>query len=282
MIRKSKMVIYTRPFHFSSNYSGVFICDNDHGNKELRKMESPEHDRWDKDRYKEKGSDIENELKYFIRNSLKSLTKLQESKLLEIPGLQKYLPFNVDDNIPGSNGNRGGYTGKVSELESSKESGKSEEFDEDILITPYKISVLNTPLKGIGGDGTILRKTSKKRKLKDKKGGGEKGDEDALLASQMKSRIFLKKQESNILEYRVIIKSEINGKCNLKLFAVGEEGAGKIKIIEAIDEYGNRYATNGHRIMRITLNQEGKLLLDIRVLSSIKLSLKLEGYGLQQ
>ena len=28
MIRKSKMIIYTRTFHFQANYSGVFICDD--------------------------------------------------------------------------------------------------------------------------------------------------------------------------------------------------------------------------------------------------------------
>ena len=93
MIRKSKMVIYTRVFHFPANYAGVFICDNEKGNKELRKMESPEHDRWDKYRNKKKGGEIEHELSNFIKGSLKSLTRIEENELLEIPGLHKYLPF---------------------------------------------------------------------------------------------------------------------------------------------------------------------------------------------
>lgn len=281
MIRKSKMVIYTRVFHFPANYSGVFICDNKKGNQELRKMESPEHDRWDKNRYKEKGGEIEHELSTFIKGSLKSLTRIEESELLEIPGLHKYLPFDRDGDMQGSEGNTGEYTGNESENESSKEIGKNEEFDADILVSPYKVAVINTPVEGTGGEGIILGQTKKTRTKKKKKGGGGEGENDALLRSSLSSRIFLQQQSSNELLYRVIVNSTVNGKCNLKLLAIGDEGAGKIKILEAEDSNGNKYASNGHRIMKIPLNTSDKLLLDVKVEGSIKMALKLEVYGLQ-
>ncbi len=47
MIRASHMVIYSRPFIFPGNYAAVFICDDELGNKLLRKMEPPEHDKWE-------------------------------------------------------------------------------------------------------------------------------------------------------------------------------------------------------------------------------------------
>lgn len=282
MIRKSKMVIYTRLFHFPANYSGVFICDDDIGNQKLRKMESPEHDRWDKFRYKEKGSQIEYEISTFIKGSLKSLTRIEESEVLEIPGLHKYLPFDQDGVIPGSNGNGGDYTGNESENESSKEIGKSEEFDKDILVSPYKVAVINTPVEGVGGDGVILGKTKKKRTKKKKKGGGEEGDNDALLHLSLSARIFLQNQSNDELLYRVIINSSVEGNCSLKLFAIGDEGTGKVKILSANDDNGNKYAANGHRIMKVPLSTSNKLVLDVKIQGSIKLALKIEGYGLQQ
>ena len=47
MIRKSSAwVIFSRLFRFPGIYAGVFICDNNLGNQELRKMEPPAHDEW--------------------------------------------------------------------------------------------------------------------------------------------------------------------------------------------------------------------------------------------
>jgi hypothetical protein len=282
MIRKSKMVIYTRSFHFPANYSGVFICDNDKGNQELRKMESPEHDRWDKFRYKEKGGEIEYELSTFIRGSLKSLTRIEESEVLEVPGLHKYLPFDEGDVTPGKNGSGGEYTGNESEKESSKEIGKSEEFDKDVLVSPYNVAVINMPIEGVGGVGVILGKTKNKRTKKNKKGGGGNGDNDALLRSILKSRIFIQSQKNEELLYKVIVNSSIKGNCNLKLFAIGDEGSGKVKILGATDDKGNKYAASGHRIMKIPLSNGDKLVLNVKVMGTIKMALKLEGYGLQQ
>jgi hypothetical protein len=87
MIRQSKMIIYSRDFRWHAPYAGVFICDNDKGNAELRKMESPQHDEWDKNRHKEKGEAIDWELREFVRGVLKSLA----CNPLIYPGL--FVPF---------------------------------------------------------------------------------------------------------------------------------------------------------------------------------------------
>lgn len=141
---------------------------------------------------------------------------------------------------------------------------------------------MNQPISGHGDGGEIIRKGKRKvKKVKKAPGGGE-GQADALLREKMRSRAFLTKKDNSVTEYCVIIKSEINGKCKLKLSAVGEEGSEKLQITEASDQQGNRYAATGHRIQGVPLISGSELKLNIKVKSPLKLSLKLEGYALQQ
>ena len=181
----------------------------------------------------------------------------------------------------GENGNGGEYTGNESQNESSREIGKSEEFEKDVLVSPYKVAVINEKTKGVGGDGIILG-GKKKRKKKKKRGGGGEGNQDALLKSGITTRMFLQKKEQDALLYKVLIKSSITGKCSLKFLAIGETTTDKIKILSVYDNAGNKYAASGHRIMKVPLKKNNTLSLNLKVKGAIKVSLKLEGYGLQQ
>jgi hypothetical protein len=77
----------------------VFICRNDEGNKMLREMEPPRHDVWDPD-HPEKGVNrkIESEYVNFIRDCIRKLTPADDSKVISIPGLNRFLPD--DDETP--------------------------------------------------------------------------------------------------------------------------------------------------------------------------------------
>ncbi len=282
MIRKSKMVIYAKSFHFPAPYTGVFVCDNDKGNMELRQMESPEHNIWEPARYKEKGYVIEDEIREFIRGKLKSLTRIQEGGIQEIPGLHKYLPFDKEGEIKGSGGNGKEYTGEEGVDESGKEIGAVEEIDETVIVNPYKVAVINQPIKGHGDGGEVLRTGRKKRKKGKKAPGGGKGKADAILRENLRSRIFLNQSKKDELEYQMVLKSDLDGKCNLKLLAVGETVVEKVKILHASDLKENRYMCNGNRIMNVPLNKNKELKLKIRIKGDIKFSLKFEGYDLQQ
>jgi len=282
MIRKSKMVIFSREFRWHAPYAGVFICDNDKGNQELRAMESPQHDVWDKNRYKENGEIIEWELKEFIRRVLSSLAKVQEGGIVEIPGLHKYLPFDQEGIVSGTGGNGIEYTGQEGEEESGREMGAAEELEESVIVSPYKVTVMNQPITGHGDGGEIIRKGKRKIKKGKRAPGGGDGEADAILRQKMRARIFMSKKGTGDVEYQVLIKSELDGKCSLKLNAVGEEGGEKINILEVTDQKGNRYKATGHRIQSVPLNKTEELKLKVKVASNIKLSLKLEGYDLQQ
>jgi hypothetical protein len=100
MVRKTGMVIFQRGYLRSVlPFCGVFICRNEEGNRLLREMEPPRHDVWDPD-HPEKGVNkkIETEYMSFIRSCIKKLMPVDDSKVISIPGLNRFLPD--DDETP--------------------------------------------------------------------------------------------------------------------------------------------------------------------------------------
>jgi len=99
MVRKTGMKIFEKAFRSVIPFCGVFMCRNDNGNKLLREMEPPRHDIWDAD-HPEKGVNrkIESEYVNFIRDCIRKLTPADESKVISIPGLNRFLPD--DDETP--------------------------------------------------------------------------------------------------------------------------------------------------------------------------------------
>lgn len=93
MIRGTGMVIYQKAFRFPLPFCGVFICKNEKGNKILRDMEPPRHDQWDAN-HPEKGENkrTESEFLSFIRECIKTLSPAEDSKIINIPGLSRFLP----------------------------------------------------------------------------------------------------------------------------------------------------------------------------------------------
>lgn len=282
MIRKSKMVIYTQDFRWHSPYVGVFICENEKGNRNLRSMESPRHDIWDKELNKKEGEAIDEELRGFIRGFLKSLSNIKNSGSVEVPELYKYLPYD-SGSVPLTSNNLGNsdYLEEESEIETALEINLEDSIAENILISPEKISVTNEPSKGFGGEGIIVPKGDRKRKKKRRQGGG-KGEEDSILSKETKVRIFLNQIIKGSVIYQVVIRSRINGKCNARIFAVGEEGTQKIEIVSVEDLNGNRYFSSGNRITGVHLDSERGLNLLVSVKSNFKMSMKIVLYDLQQ
>jgi len=99
MVRKTGMKIFEKAFRAVMPYCGVFLCRSEAGNSLLREMEPPRHDNWDPN-HPEKGANKKTEAEYvsFIRDCLKKLAPVDESKVITIPGLSKFLPD--DDETP--------------------------------------------------------------------------------------------------------------------------------------------------------------------------------------
>jgi hypothetical protein len=94
MVRKTGMVIYQRGYIRSLlPFCGVFLCKNEEGNRKLREMEPPRHDTWDPD-HPERGANKRIEVEYmnFIRECIRKLVPVDDSKVIAIPDLSRFLP----------------------------------------------------------------------------------------------------------------------------------------------------------------------------------------------
>jgi Family of unknown function (DUF6339) len=97
MIRKTGMVIFAKQFKCAIPFCGVFICKSEAGNRILREMEPPRHDEWDPN-HPEKNANKKTEQEYghFIRECIKQLLPVDDSKVIPLSELSRFLPDDDD------------------------------------------------------------------------------------------------------------------------------------------------------------------------------------------
>ncbi len=280
MLRKSHMVIYSRRFNFPGNFAGVFICDNEKGNSQLRKMEPPAHDKWDPKRNKDYGEAIMNEITHFVRSCLDSVKQSQSFGILEIPELQKYLPFDEGDEVGDGKGNSE-YTGKEGKEETSKLIQKSDQFNTEIIINPYKVSILNEK-DNLGGDESGEGTRQSTGIGGTGKTGGGAGNKKTKRIKNFQTRSYLLNENNQVFTYRLLLRSNKDLRCNVNLSAIGEEGSEKLKILNVSDNYNTKYLYSGNKIQHMRFSEGELKEIDVNIESPIKLSLKIEAHDLQQ
>jgi len=107
MVRKTGMVIYQQGYLRSLlPFCGVFLCRNVEGNRMLRDMEPPRHDTWDPD-HPERGANKKVKIEYmdFIRECIRKLVPVDDSKVISIPDLNRFLPDDDDTDEESFDGN---------------------------------------------------------------------------------------------------------------------------------------------------------------------------------
>jgi hypothetical protein len=96
--RMPHMLVMRQSISSSDNYSGVFICDNPHGDSLLRKLESVAHDKWEATNWKPRTKDglkeakaIIEEYEGFIMDCVDEAFDKKNQSTLDIKGLEDYL-----------------------------------------------------------------------------------------------------------------------------------------------------------------------------------------------
>jgi hypothetical protein len=281
MMRKPHMVVFSKAYRFQGNYCGVFVCDNKEGNKLLRKMEPPTHNRWEPDLFGSGGQKILNEIHEWIREVLKSKMTLKPKGTLDIPDLYKYLPFDEGSEEGEGVGNIE-FVGSESENESSRELQKEIIQEKSPIIKPYTATIINKPIEtGVGGE----LDSPKKHKSKTKGGtgiGDETSERKALSLKQISVASFINKKIPEGFEYFFNIRSDEDRKCSLQIQSISDDDSrDKITILKATDNSGSHIHAAGNKISKIDFyaNRENKLTIQIKTIT--KIALKTEVYELQ-
>jgi hypothetical protein len=102
LTRQTGMVIQPKAFRSLIPFSGYFVCANDAGNARLRDMEPPRHDSWNKDLPdRNSGKKALDELFDWMRDCIEKLRPSDDSKVISIPDLYKFLPDDDESEQPG-------------------------------------------------------------------------------------------------------------------------------------------------------------------------------------
>ncbi|GAB3619915.1 hypothetical protein GCM10027417_11760 [Glutamicibacter endophyticus] len=168
-------------------YAAVLECSEDKGNKILRTLEPPQHDRWDPGRASDGRAQV-TELKRFVRRGLQSRVKEQIGDQVEIKGLSKYLPEELTEVQISAEASSGKpVSGTGSNIESSTVRGAESAKRSASPVTRTKVSVsVKPPASGEGSSPTVKGKNGGGSKTRKSKGGnrpgtGEKGNGSARI-----------------------------------------------------------------------------------------------------
>lgn len=99
-----------RRFNGYKNFSGVFICRGDDGNRLLRAMEPPRHDAFEPDRMrtqqeKKKAKAALKEMEDWIKNIVKEVAMAPVEEKTEVEQLREFFPNpDPDEQLPGEGG----------------------------------------------------------------------------------------------------------------------------------------------------------------------------------
>lgn len=284
-VRKPKMFVEEYPCRsLREPYAGVFICENDIGNRFLRDLEPPAHDKWDKDRNKEEGTQVLRELDKFIRESLKSMGETITGEPQDIPGLNQYLPDSDDKDDLNQQGIAFDPTDQSNDEESGREIGAVKPRT-SAEVEPYlrrSLSVKSVaPGKGMDPGGGA-KNSSDGGSKGGKRGGEDMGDtpSDRIRTSDISFKSFMQKS-GNELEYHFVITGIEDASGSIRIVAVGDDAIYPAEIKSAAASGAKTQIAveaGGSMIKGLSIKRGETIRLAVRLLSQHRYALSIENY----
>lgn len=297
MVRKTGMIIYQRGYLRSLlPFCGVFLCRNDEGNRVLREMEPPRHDTWDPD-HPERGANKKVEIEYmsFVRECIRKLVPVDDSKVISIPDLNRFLP---DDDETDEESFDGGASPSKSETpersplpetilgrkidprqqqmqpDKSSPEGADEETEagegEGTGGGPEKGSNLTDG--GTGGDGGGEREGSVTKET------GGKGGAHSKPALSIRYRTFAKNIESGL--YSLLVSLDGTGRkvANLLVSTVGDDQKAPADISTAQMEDGTAVSVGPGIIGPILLSADTVHRIEVTLAEPVRVAMEVSAH----
>lgn len=280
-LRRLLMKVFREPRNLG-NYNGVFICENEIGNKILGDMEDPEHKIWECELCKKTEVDTDydtackarKEISDFINNCIEQLLNINASESVQISELEKYLPSIECEKGKGEKGNP--FTGRptgmyVKDGASLTTEGVLKPEQKKIRVRKGNVAEIETGNFTKQENGDIIGGTGGN----DSGGGGRtkvpgdhyfqgviedgKGSFKRLIEVDWRPIISLKNGYTDIVIYppKDILSAELQ-------FQIGRESQSKkieVDNVSIID--CNKGTPNGLRITDVPLNGNAKNIIQV-------------------
>lgn len=245
LMRRSKMLIENKSSKTNEEYAGLFICDDVEGNGILRQLEQPAHDKWIKNKDVKSSTVILNEIRDTIRNLILATRPRIESEIVDIPGLEDYLPDSSYD------------LGLVSKRAGADEDEANGEETYKQVVKNKTVTMESKPLNSKnalmaselekGGGGSPSSEGKGNGKGGEHSGKEEDGDGNKIISLNNVTFRYLKDGEDDrkIKAYIVSEKDEY-GWIGFK--SVGDDSDYDLGLSEAIDENNNPMPIKNNKI----------------------------------
>ena len=269
LMRKSKMVVSTIDNYrvLPEPYAAVFICDSDEGNKLLRELEPPAHDKWDPERNKEFGKQVHKEMIDWIRNSLRSMSEDKDVKPEDIPELSRWLPEDEErDDMNPYLGSVGEPTGGQSEMETAKEVGEQKETADTntVKVRQREVSLTQGFARG-GTEPPLGTKPIKNKTNTATVNPDESGNVPRVNPANIRFRAREINRDGQRM-YQAVITSSENESGAVKLMAIGDDVDYPVELDKVVDSNGNELNVSGALIEDLSLkpNEPIKLFISLK------------------
>ena len=301
-MRRPLMLVYSKRTQTSYGVFGVFVCENERGDKILQAMENPAHDEWkasnwrnSRGRMDERGEAAKNEISDFVQRCFSKLFASSQETALEITGLEDllYIPEDLLATPDDSDHQLGNPTGQIKEEGLSLTSDINNDPNTRITDDKSNIGTVKIAMPGssenleddaedddseIVGIGGHTKKRSKRK-------GGKPTAGNTYLPARMTEdggtyRTFLPvefrvvaQKEKDKYYHNLIIHSPhdvIDGE--LELVTIGEQTDDVVDI-----DFTNNGTIKDNIISDVVL-EEGKNIIKILFSDNMRHALKLKAY----
>lgn len=269
LMRQSKMVVSSLDNYrvLPEPYAAVFICTSDEGNKLLRELEPPAHDKWDPERNKEYGRKVYNEMRDWIKAMLKSLAEDKDIEPEDIPELSQWLPEaeERDDTNPFL-GSVGEPADDKSEAETAQEIGAERETEEAKTRAVRQREVSLTKGFDRGGNDTPVGGKDRKNKTHTATVDVDTpGNVPRINPANIRFRAREINRNGERI-YQAVITASSDEAGALKLMAVGDDSDYPVEIRNIVNENGDAVSFTGAMIKDLELktNQPVKVFITLQ------------------
>lgn len=282
LMRKPKMVVRKRKSRaMQDGYAGVFICEDDEGNKILRDTEPPEHDNWKPELHSDRvlAKKAVDELYDWIKETLREMANAGAGDPEDIPELDRFLPY--EEEAETSNGNFNLRQSPDSFLEESPEQigakrEETEEEVEDYIQQPRSAQrTAGSEPGSAGGSGKGEESGTEGRS-----GGAEEGEATTRInTSGIKFRTMAIKGEKGNIEYFLIIDPLIDQEGSINIVGVGDDANYPSPLDYAKEwESGKQYKIRSSFITGLVLRKGKREKIRLGLKSNKKYALGIESY----
>lgn len=245
LMRRSKMLIENKSSKTNEEYAGLFICDDVEGNGILRQLEQPAHDKWIKNKDVKGSTVILNEIRDTIRSLILATRPRIESEIVDIPGLEDYLPDSSED-LSLMSKRAGADEDEANGEEAYKQVIKSKTVTMESKPLNSKNALMASELEK-GGGSSPSSEGKGSGKGGEHSGKEEDGDGNKIISLNNVTFRYLKDGEDDrkIKAYIVSEKDEY-GWIGFK--SVGDDSDYDLGLSEAIDENNNPMPIKNNKI----------------------------------